>query len=58
MNNYMKEISNIGYEAFELVWENTIDAIFILGQDGSIIHANPTFTEILGWHQNGLVLHN
>jgi diguanylate cyclase (GGDEF)-like protein/PAS domain S-box-containing protein len=49
MTNFMNHLSNIGYEAFELIWENTIDAIFILGKDGAIIHANPTFTEILGW---------
>lgn len=39
----------IGEEAFELIWENTNDAIFLIGQDGAILQANPTFTEILGW---------
>lgn len=39
----------MGEEAFELIWENTNDAIFLIGQDGAILQANPTFTEILGW---------
>lgn len=36
-------------EAFELIWENTNDAIFLIGQDGAILQANPTFKEMLGW---------
>ncbi|MEH7246142.1 diguanylate cyclase [Neobacillus niacini] len=39
----------IGEEAFELIWENTNDAIFLIDQDGAILQANPTFTDILGW---------
>lgn len=45
----MVDIKNIGYQVFELIWQNTNDAIFVIGQDGSILHANPTFTDILGW---------
>jgi diguanylate cyclase (GGDEF)-like protein/PAS domain S-box-containing protein len=46
----------IGEEEFELIWENTNDAIFLIGQDGAILKANPTFTEILGWTIEGLTL--
>src|SRR5690606_33396174 len=34
---------------YELIWENTNDAIFILRNDGAIIQANPALTDILGW---------
>ncbi len=45
----MENITKIDDEAFELIWEHTNDAIFIIGQDGAILQANPTFTDILGW---------
>ncbi|MEH7386061.1 diguanylate cyclase [Bacillus sp. JJ1521] len=45
----MVDIKKIGDQVFELIWQNTNDAIFTIGQDGSILHANPTFTDILGW---------
>jgi diguanylate cyclase (GGDEF)-like protein/PAS domain S-box-containing protein len=49
MTSLILDNPKIGEEAFELIWENTNDAIFLIGQDGSILHANPTFTDILGW---------
>lgn len=36
-------------DEYQLVWENTNDAIFILRVDGAVIQANPALTEILGW---------
>lgn len=35
----------------ELVWNNTNEAIFIIGYDGRILTANPSFTAILGWEE-------
>src|SRR3954451_1445221 len=49
MTRLILDNPKIGEEAFELIWENTNDAIFLIGQDGAILQANPTFTEILGW---------
>lgn len=49
MTSLILDNPKIGEEAFELIWENTNDAIFLIGQDGAILQANPTFTEILGW---------
>lgn len=49
MNSLILDNPKIGEEAFELIWENTNDAIFLIGQNGAILQANPTFTEILGW---------
>ncbi|MBM4764607.1 diguanylate cyclase [Bacillus sp. B15-48] len=49
MTTIMEEQSSIGHGLYELIWENTNDAIFLIGKDGEILHANPTFTEILGW---------
>ncbi|MEC1523755.1 PAS domain S-box protein [Neobacillus niacini] len=37
----------IGEKAFELMWQDTNDVFFLVGQDGVILQANPTFTEIL-----------
>lgn len=45
----MVDIKNVGDQVFDLIWQNTNDAIFTIGQDGAILHANPTFTDILGW---------
>jgi diguanylate cyclase (GGDEF)-like protein/PAS domain S-box-containing protein len=50
----MVEIKKLGDKVFELIWQNTNDAIFIIGQDGSILHANPSFKEILGWEIEAL----
>lgn len=36
-------------DEYQLIWENTNDAIFILRNDGAIIQANPALTDILGW---------
>ena len=36
-------------EELELVWHNTSDAIFMIGQNGRIFKANPAFEEMLGW---------
>jgi diguanylate cyclase (GGDEF)-like protein/PAS domain S-box-containing protein len=49
MTSLILDIPKIGEEAFELIWENTNDAIFLMGQDGAILQANPTFTDLLGW---------
>lgn len=49
MTMKLNDITSFSGEAFELIWDNTNDAIFTIGQDGSILHANPTFTDILGW---------
>ena len=34
---------------FDLIWNNTTDAIFTIGHDGAIIDANPAFVELFGW---------
>ena len=34
---------------FDLIWNNTTDAIFTIGHDGSIIDANPAFEDLFGW---------
>jgi PAS domain S-box-containing protein len=49
MTSLILDNPKIGEEAFDLIWENTNDAIFLIGQDGAILQANPTFTDILGW---------
>lgn len=36
-------------DEYQLIWENTNDAIFILRNDGAIIQANPALKDILGW---------
>ncbi len=36
-------------DEYQLIWENTNDAIIVLRDDGAIIQANPALTEILGW---------
>lgn len=36
-------------DEYQLIWENTNDAIFIIRNDGAIIQANPALTDILGW---------
>ena len=36
-------------EELELVWHNTSDALFMIGQNGRILKANPAFEEMLGW---------
>ncbi|MEC5423240.1 diguanylate cyclase [Virgibacillus sp. C22-A2] len=36
-------------EEYQMIWENTNDAIFILRNDGAVIQANPALTDILGW---------
>ncbi len=36
-------------DEYQLIWENTNDAIFILRNDGAITQANPALTDILGW---------
>ena len=35
-------------DEYQLIWENTNDAIFVLRNDGAIIQANPALTDILG----------
>ncbi|WP_043930346.1 diguanylate cyclase domain-containing protein [Bacillus sp. EB01] len=49
MDINVDDLSKIGRKAFELIWKNTNDAIFLIGDDGAILQANPMFTEILGW---------
>jgi diguanylate cyclase (GGDEF)-like protein/PAS domain S-box-containing protein len=41
-----KEIDN---NLLDLIWNNTTDAIFILGHDGSVLYGNPAFEDMLGW---------
>ena len=51
----MEELTNLGMEVnptieeYQLIWENTNDAIFILRNDGAIVQANPALRDILGW---------
>lgn len=51
----MEELKNLGIginptiDEYQLIWENTNDAIFILRNDGAIIQANPALKDILGW---------
>ncbi|WP_203249016.1 diguanylate cyclase domain-containing protein [Sporosarcina beigongshangi] len=51
----MDELTNLGIgvnptiDEYQLIWENTNDAIFILRKDGAIIQANPALQDILGW---------
>lgn len=37
-------------EEYELIWNNTSDAIFMIRHDGAIVRANPALTTMLGWH--------
>ncbi|MCG7335640.1 sensor domain-containing diguanylate cyclase [Sporosarcina sp. ACRSM] len=48
MNNSANELEPT-IDEYQLIWENTHDAIFILRNDGAIIQANPALTDILGW---------
>jgi diguanylate cyclase (GGDEF)-like protein/PAS domain S-box-containing protein len=41
--------TELHHTILELSWTNTNDAIFVIGQDGSIVAANPAFSTILGW---------
>lgn len=54
----MTEVKTLSYaksnnfnetQIFDLIWNNTTDAIFTIGYDGSIIDANPAFEELFGW---------
>ena len=36
-------------EELELVWNHSTDAILMIGQDGSIIQANPAVEDLFGW---------
>ncbi|MCQ6274989.1 PAS domain S-box protein [Bacillus sp. V3B] len=38
-------------EELELVWNYSTDAIFMIGQDGSILQANPAFEALFGWNK-------
>ena len=53
MNNSADELKEIELkptmDEYQLIWENTNDAIFILRNDGAVIQANPALTDILGW---------
>jgi diguanylate cyclase (GGDEF)-like protein/PAS domain S-box-containing protein len=53
LNNSADELEEIELkptmDEYQLVWENTNDAIIILRNDGAIIQANPALTDILGW---------
>ncbi|MFC4322552.1 diguanylate cyclase domain-containing protein [Litchfieldia salsa] len=42
---------------FELIWNNTNDAIFLIAPDGSILKANPAFERILGYSSEELKGH-
>lgn len=47
MDNVFKKDTD--FNVLDLVWNNTTDAIFTIGHDGSIMSANPTFENMLGW---------
>ena len=49
MNSRSEVISKVDHEAFELIWNNTNDAIFTIGYDGAVLTINRAFTNILGW---------
>ncbi|WP_028391210.1 sensor domain-containing diguanylate cyclase [Bacillus cihuensis] len=34
---------------FDLIWNNTTDAIFTIDHNGAIIDANPAFVDLFGW---------
>ena len=36
-------------QVFDLIWNNTTDAIFTIGHDGAIMDANPAFEALFGW---------
>lgn len=44
-------------DEYQLIWENTNDAIIVLRDDGAIVQANPAFTEILGWRLEEIESH-
>lgn len=48
LNDSAKELEPT-IDEYQLIWENTHDAIFILRNDGAVIQANPALTDILGW---------
>ncbi|MFJ7728641.1 diguanylate cyclase domain-containing protein [Neobacillus sp. NPDC097160] len=41
--------SKLKKDIFELIWNNTADAIFTIGHDGSVIDANRSFVELFGY---------
>ncbi|WP_249871544.1 sensor domain-containing diguanylate cyclase [Oceanobacillus saliphilus] len=47
MDNVLKSGRN--NSVLDLIWNNTADAIFTMGHDGSITSANPAFEDMLGW---------
>lgn len=36
-------------QIFDLIWNNTTDAIFTIDHNGAIINANPAFVDLFGW---------
>ena len=36
-------------QVFDLIWNNTTDAIFTIDHNGAIIDANPASVELFGW---------
>lgn len=53
MNNSIEKIGGgelkPTLDEYQMIWENTNDAIFIIRNDGAIIQANPALTDMLGW---------
>ncbi|MFD1040665.1 PAS domain S-box protein [Virgibacillus byunsanensis] len=47
MENELNEVKS----QLELAWDNTMDAIFLIAQDGSVLTANPTFEKTFGYHE-------
>lgn len=39
---------------FEIVWNNSNDALFTVDYEGRILLANPAFTKLLGWEPKDL----
>ena len=47
MTSRSEVISKVGHEAFELIWNNTNDAIFTIGYDGAVLTINRAFTRYI-----------
>ncbi len=51
-----KELQELKDE-YELIWNSTTDAIFLIAQDGTIFKTNQAFQNILGWTGNDIQKH-
>lgn len=39
----------LDYDILDHIWHYSSEAIFTIGYDGSVLHANPAFQHLLGW---------